>query len=126
MAFVGFKVWLTNEREFCSRDITDWARLPDDTLLAVRVFYTDHIPEPGATFYPSVVARVFEWYGLDPETELLYCSRYEDLANAEREHPEVPEGYWKRGVWTTDEDMERVAAAQWDFDSDYVDQIGEE
>ena len=91
---VGFKAWYVGGRTYDK----DWSRMPDDGVLAVKVFFSDGL---------SRMCSGNDWYGLlvlSPDSWTIVHNNNED--NLER----YPNAIWKRGMWTSEEEMHRVSA----------------
>jgi hypothetical protein len=92
---VSWRAWYTGGRTF-EGGSQDWSKLPDDGVLAVKVFFSDGF---------SRQCSGNDWYGLlvlSPDEWSIIHNNNTD--NLER----YPNALWKRGMWTSETEMERV------------------
>ena len=95
---VSFKAWYIGGKTY-EGDSSEWGKMPDDGLLAVKVFFSDGL---------SRVCSGNDWYGLliiDADTWTVIHNNNED--NQER----YPTALWKRGKWTSEKEMQAVSRA---------------
>jgi hypothetical protein len=95
---VSFRAWYIGGKVY-EGGSHDWAKLPDDGVLAVKVFFSDGTARN---------CNGNDWYGLlvvSPDSWTVVHNNNED--NEKR----YPNALWKRGMWTSEEEMNRVAEA---------------
>jgi hypothetical protein len=95
---VGWKAWYIGGRVYESAS-SSWGDLPDDGVLAVKVFFNDNT---------SRNCNGNDQYGLlilSPDSWTIIHNNNED--NLER----YPNAIWKRGKWTSEEEMNAVVEA---------------
>lgn len=92
---VRFRAWYTGGRVY-EGDSSDWGKMPDDGVLAVKVFFNDGTARN---------CSGNDWYGLllfDGGEWTVIHNNNED--NLER----YPTALWKRGQWTSEAEMHEV------------------
>jgi hypothetical protein len=95
---VRFRAWYTSGRVY-EGDSSGWGEMPDDGVLAVKVFFSDGL---------SRNCSGNDWYGLlvlSPDAWTIIHNNNED--NLER----YPTALWKRGKWTSEAEMQAVIGA---------------
>ena len=95
---VRFKAWYVGGVVY-EGDSSLWGRMPDDGMLAVKVFFNDGL---------SRMCSGNDWYGLlviSPDSWTIIHNNNED--NAER----YPNALFKRGKWTSEAEMQAVNEA---------------
>jgi hypothetical protein len=91
-----FRAWYTEGRVFDGASFEDWRALPDDGVLTVMLWFGNGTRrvEQGNDFYWATPDGIWA-HSDEPQDEI------------ERRYPGASV---KRGMWTTDAEMERVAA----------------
>jgi hypothetical protein len=92
---VRFKAWYIGGF-FFEGDSSAWGEMPDDGMLAVKVFFNDDTARNCAGN---------DWYGLlvlSPDSWTVIHNNNTD--NDKR----YPTALWKRGKWTTEDEMHQV------------------
>jgi hypothetical protein len=97
---VSWKAWVVGGKVY-EGDASSWSALPDDGMLAVKVFFSDGL---------SRVCSGNDWYGLLPCPDGVYTIIHNNDPLAENEK-RYPSAIWKRGKWTSDAEMQSVNAA---------------
>lgn len=97
---VRFKAWYTEGRVFegCCKK---WDALPEDGVLAVRVWFSDET---------SRVCSGDDWYAIVhfPDGFWTVIHNRESLSQNQTRYPEAS---WKAGRWTSEAEMQAVNAA---------------
>jgi hypothetical protein len=90
-----WRAWFTKGRVFDGRTFEDWRALPDDGVLSVMLWFDDGTRrvQQGNDFYFATPDGVFGHNDHPPQETI---ERY-------------PGASVKRGMWTTDAEMEQVA-----------------
>lgn len=100
MRCIGWKAWYTGGRKFDSSR-TAWADLPDDGALAIVIYFdersADRLPQRRIMTGSDYYFRDGDIYGQNNET-------------AEDNRRRYPNASFKRGKWTTDDEMQRINA----------------
>lgn len=96
MAVARWRAWYTENRVFDGQGFADWAELPDDGVLSVMLWFADGTRR---------VEQGNDHYWATPEG--IYAHSDDPLDEIERRYPGASV---KRGKWTTDAQMQRVAA----------------
>lgn len=94
---VRWRVWYTDGRVFNGTTFNAWKRLPDDGVLSVMLWHADGTRR---------VMQGDDLYFATAEGVYAHDSRYSAEEIADR----YPGASIKRGKWTTDAEMLRVAA----------------
>ena len=95
---VRFKAWYIGGKVY-EGDSSAWGKMPDDGVLAVKVYFNDGTARN---------CNGNDWYGLllfDDQSWTIAHNNNED--NAKR----YPTGLWKRGQWTSEQEMNAVVEA---------------
>lgn len=90
---IGWKAWFTEGRTFTSKD-SNWEDLPNDGVLAVLVF-------EGGIY--TRYADGQDYYFMHEGT---ICCNNDTLETNKKRYPDVKN--FKRGKWTSDENMKRI------------------
>ena len=96
----AWRVYYTDSREYSSAE-TDWAELPDDGVLLLRLYY-DAFSRGGVRYTKSLSGD--DYYFHVPGTDLYGCNNDPPAEIRER----YPGAVVKRGKWTTHAEMRRV------------------
>jgi hypothetical protein len=96
MTVARWRVWYVGGGTYDGETFNDWCSIPDDGVLTVMLWFDDGTRrvEQGNDFYFATPDGVF---GHNDDPLEINEQRY-------------PDASFKRGMWTTDEEMERVAA----------------
>lgn len=91
-----WRAWYTEGRVFDGQGFEDWLALPDDGVLTVMLWFEDGTRR---------VEQGNDQYWATPEG--IYAHSDDPTEEIERRYPGASV---KRGKWTTDAEMQRVAA----------------
>ncbi len=98
MLVQGYRAWYTEDRTFDSES-TAWDDLPSDGCLFVMLYFDENAPS-GMPLRRAMSGS--DWYFREGEVYGHNCDSLEE--NQAR----YPNGSFKRGQWTDDEEMTRV------------------
>lgn len=101
MRVVAWRAWYTEGRRFIGHSLEDWdTLLPDDGVLTVMLFFDDGTRrvEQGDDYY---------WAAPAADGGVIYA--HGSRESAEEIAERYPGASIKRGKWTTDGEMHRVA-----------------
>jgi len=109
MKMIGWKAWYRGGRVFCSTGV-DPSELPDDEMLGVMVAFDKKTPDGAQHYCRQLSGTDLYWY-VEIEGEPTWCHG----AHEDRPEKRYPGAVIIRGIWTTDEEMQRVNAkmAEW-------------
>lgn len=96
---IAWKAWYTENRVFCSCDVT-WSDLPDDGMLCVKIYFAGVYAD---NKHLSRIMMGDDWYWKVGDIYAHGSNTTVDEINQR-----YPEAEIKRGKWTTDEIMQKV------------------
>jgi hypothetical protein len=96
----GFRAWYVGGSVYCGGP-DEWRALPDEGVLGVRVCFSDGTAR---------VCSGNDWYGLLSTSDGFWTVIHNNDSLAENEK-RYPSAIWKRGLGTSDAEMQSVNAA---------------
>jgi hypothetical protein len=109
MRMTAWKAWYRGGSSYCSSGV-DWADLPDDGLLGIVIVFDEFAP--GTT---TRLRRIVSGSDLYWMVDLLGRPTICQGSHEDKPEKRYPGASIKKGVWTSDEEMQRVNAemAEW-------------
>ena len=109
MDILAWKAWYSGGRAFCSTG-TDWADLPDEGVLGIVVVLDEFGPASDNRLHKFVSGSDLYWM-----VDLLGHPTICQGSHEDKPEKRYPGAIIKKGVWTSDEEMQRVniEMAEW-------------
>jgi len=102
MKAIAWKIWYTDNRVFNSKDYK-WEDLPDDGVLIWMIY---HDEKDGQGRHYRTIVNGYDWHFCDNKG--LYAYNNETLESNKRRYPDCSPKSFKRGIWVTNEEFNRV------------------
>jgi hypothetical protein len=102
MEVIAWKAWYRGGQAYCSTG-REWADLPDDGVLAVVVIFDESCPTSGVVLRRMISGTDLYWV-CEIDGHRTFCQGAHEDFPAKR----YPSAIIKKGVWTSDEEMQRV------------------
>ena len=100
MNVISWKAWYRGGQAYCSTG-REWADLPDDGVLAVVVIFDEY---SGKVQLRRMISGTDFYWTCEIDGHETFCQGAHDDFPEHR----YPGAIIKRGVWTSDEEMQRV------------------
>ena len=102
MNVLAWKAWYRGGQAYCSTG-REWASLPDEGVLAVVVVFDECCPTSGVQLRRMISGSDLYWTCEIDGHETFCQGSHED-----KPRRRYPGAIIKRGIWTSDEEMQRV------------------
>lgn len=103
MEVIAWKVWYVGGASYCSTGYA-WEDLPNDGVLGVKVFFDEH-SAGGVQLSRVMSGRDWFWRSPALDGKDIYGCNDDEL---EENKVRYPNGSWKRGKWTSDQEAHDV------------------